>query len=277
MRPVSPAIALLAGLSACSGAASEPYEYEIVDLPGGGADIDNPRAPYDALRDLAQERAAEEAGDGENAYRDATYFGADADSLLAYAITPSKGVFYYLPPGPYPREGSVMLALPEVVPVCRFVVEWAEVPGAPLIGSMEDIDLVSKDCVPFEATDYPPHEPVDEDSAITLIEAEPVEGKRVSVAVSASRNSRFDDVRALSLAVEAGGAQLAQSVPLNANGNTLLAGISDQGDVSLLIESRRLKRGQRCIVAGLEWSDLGDKSMRIAAERSCEAAIKDRN
>ncbi|QZD96169.1 hypothetical protein [Qipengyuania gelatinilytica] len=268
-------IALLAGLSACSGAASEPYEYEIVELPGGGADIDNPRAPYDALRDLAQERAAEEAGDSENAYRDATYFGADADSLLAYAITPSKGVFYYLPPGPYPREGNVMLALPEVVPVCRFVVEWAQVPGAPLIGSMEDIDLVSKDCVPFEASDYP-LDPVDKDSTLTLIEAEPVEGKRVSVAVSASRNSRFDDVRALSLAAEAGGAQLGQSVPLNANGNTLLAGISDQGDVSLLIESRRLKRGQRCIVSGLEWSDLGDTTLRIAAERSCEAAAKAR-
>ena len=275
MRPFCPVIALLAGLSACSGAASEPYEYEIVELPGGGADIDNPRAPYDALRDLAQERAAKEAGDSENAYRDATYFGADADSLLAYAITPSKGVFYYLPPGPYPREGNVMLALPEVVPVCRFVVEWAQAPGAPLIGSMEDIDLVSEDCVPFEASDYP-IDPVDKDSALTLIEAEPVEGKRVSVAVSASRYSRFDDVRALSLAVEAGGAQLVQSVPLNANGNTLLAGISDQGDVSLLIESRRLKRGQRCIVSGLEWSDLGNTLLRIAAERSCEAAAKAR-
>lgn len=275
IRPIFSAIALLAGLSACSGAASEPYEYEIVELPGGGADIENPRAPYDALRDLAQDRAADEAGDAENAYRDSAYFGADSDSLLAYAITPSKGVFYYLPPGPYPREGNVMLALPEVVPVCRFVVELAEVPGAPLIGSMEEIDLVSKDCVPFDATDYPP-EPIDKDSALTMIEAEPVEGKRVSVAVSASRNSRFDDVRAMSLAVEAGGEKLAQAVPLNANGKTLVAGITDQGDVSLLMESWRLKRGQRCIVSGLEWSDLSDKSMRSAAERSCETAVKAR-
>ena len=266
------AIAVLAGLLACTEASSEPHDYGIVELPGGAAEIDNPGAQYDALRDLAFERAAEEAGDRANAYRNGTYFGADSDSLLVYAITPVKGVFYHLPVGPYPKNGNTIITLPDVMPVCRFEVRWAEVTTGPFIADMEEIDLVSKDCVPLNAQDYP-MDPIDKDSALTLIEAAPVNGNPVNAVISADKFARFDHVRALATVLEADGARLVRTVPLKWGH---LAGISDHGDVSVLIQSAFLERGQRCVVSGLDWSDLNDGRMRIAAERSCETAARTR-
>lgn len=275
-RSLFAAIGLLAGIPACSGAATEPYEYGIVELPAQEADIDNPRARFDALRDLAQERAAGEAGDTEGAFRSATYFGADADSLLAYAITPEKGVFYYLPPGPYPVSGNSMRAMPDPVPVCRFVVDWKKLPDAPIVASSREIEFLTKDCEPFDRSAYPPPEPIATDSDITLIPADPVDGHPVTL-VSADSSSRFDNGRALGMAFQAGNMVLAQAVPLTVNGRELVAGISTSGEVSLLIESSFLNSRQRCILSGIEWSDLGIVLLRTDAERSCSSAAKSGN
>lgn len=246
------------------------YSYGMVELPTNGASIDNPNKPYRELWEATSSRAAEEAlvdSTVSTAFRGGTFFGRDSDSYLAYAITPERGVFYYLPPGPYPLKGGPILALPDKVQACRLEIEWSKIDQPDAISNMRSLDFVSRDCEPFGTDDHVAEE-VSPDQELTIQASSLKSGQSVSLVSSNLRSGLFDTTKALSAVMVADGRKLIHTVPLaGINEPNLVAGVSDIGTVYLAIESGRFN--QRCVLAADDWANVNDSRLRISARGEC--------
>lgn len=249
------------------------YSYLIVELPTNGASIDDPNKPYRELWEATSLRAAEEALVGSTvstAFRGGTFFGRDSDSYLAYAITPERGVFYYLPPGPYPPKGASILALPDKVQACRLEIDWSKIDQPAALSNMALLDFISKDCEPFGPDDYAPEE-VSPDQDLTIQTSSLKSGQSVSLVSSNLRSGLFDTEKALSSVMVADGRKLRHTIPLaGINEPDLVAGISDTGTVYLAIEDVWLRFNQRCVLVAGDWANVSDARLRISAGGECQ-------
>lgn len=194
---------------------------------------------------------------------------------MVYAITPERGVFYYLPPGPYPLDGNVMSELPDTIKACRLQVEWERLEQYPYIDRMKTLEFVSKDCEPFEPQTGIPEEQRPEQK---LELRESSRGNHsVSLVTSTIRSGLFDVVGALAQAAEADGTRLSSTIPLaGINEDEILAGLTDDGSIYLLLEGSWLEYNQRCVLAVANWSDASEYRVRADSLDIC-GRLRDAN
>lgn len=259
-------------MSGCANAQSDTsaYAFELVELPTNGPSIDDPNRSYRELRQATFLRAEQEVLDQSEvseAYRGGTYFGRHSDSFLVYAITPERGVFYYLPPGPYDPQSNAVLALPDTIEACRLEIEWAKLDHYPLITDMASLHFVSKDCQPFDPEEY-----LSEDmGSRQLFEIESAtDDASVSLVTSSMSSGAFDIANAISMVMAKDGRELARTVPLaGINEQSITAGLASDGSVYLLQEGSWLSFRQRCVFHIGEWANVTDLGLRREAEQAC--------
>lgn len=268
-------------LNGCANAkdGDSAYAYEMVELQTNGSSIEEPLRPYKELWEATTLRAEQEVLKQSNvskAYRGSTYFGRHSDSYFVYAITPERGVFYYLPPGPYDPKSNTVLALPEKIEACRLEIEWAKLEKHPYLDGMASIRFVSRDCQPFPPEDFW----VEEIEVGQQFEVEPSEltGKKpANLVTSSMRSGAFDVPNAIARVMKEDGRKLDRTIPLaGINEKNLVAGIANDGSVYLSLESTWLSYKQRCIFNVGTWEKLAETALLRDAESTCSRIARQR-
>ena len=260
--------------SGCANAQSETsaYSFELVELPTNSPSIDDPNRSYRELRQATFLRAEQEVLDQSQvsaAYRGGTYFGRHSDSFLVYAITPERGVFYYLPPGPYDPNSNVVLALPDTIEACRLEIEWEKLDHYPLIADMASLHFVSKDCQPFDPEEHLSEE-MEAGQQFEIESASATGESSTRLVTSSMRSGAFDVANAISAVMAEDQRELNRTVPLaGINEHSLIAGLAEDGSVYLLLEGPWLSFRQRCIFHVGEWANVTDLALRRDAEQAC--------
>ena len=248
------------------------YMYKMVELSTDGGSVVDPNQPYRELWEAtalkAENEILRESGVSK-AYRGATYFGRHSDSYMVYAITPDRGIFYYLPPGPYGTKTNVVFALPRKLEACRLEIEWAKVDQYPWINGMASLQFVSKDCQPFPPEEYWAEE-MEPGQSFNVKTSESDEEMPVRLVNSSMRSGTFDVAGALAEVLKSDSKRLDQIVPLaGINEDDLIAGIADDGTVYLLMEGWPLSYNQRCVFSIGNWDNIANASALIEAQRTC--------
>tara|TARA_B100000678_G_scaffold218811_1_gene186167 strand:- start:2103 stop:2945 length:843 start_codon:yes stop_codon:yes gene_type:complete len=273
MLAVISVIAMLTSGCAKEENENSAYAFELVELPTNGPSVDDPNRSYRELWEATSLRAEQEVLDQSEvsaAYLGRTYFGGHSDSVLVYAITPERGVFYYLPPGPYDPQSNAVLTLPDRIEACRLEIEWAKLDQYPFIDDLGSLHFVSKDCQPFDPEEYL-SEDVEAGQQFE-IESESATGEASARLVTSSiRSGDVDVANAISAVMAEDGRELARTVPLaGINEYDVTAGLASDGSVYLLSsKGSSLSFTQRCVFDIGEWANVSDSDLRLEAERAC--------
>ena len=253
-----PPCALFACGQPDANAADRAYNYELIELPAPPRSIEDPNEPYRNLRQTVRHRASAEAvagGDFEGAFVNSTFFGEASDRVMISAITPERGVYYFLPPGPYPVDGGTMLTLRDPVSVCRMTIEFDALQGGPIISDIGMLEFPDKRCKPFEqgiagsaqagrATYQVSGEARDEGLIATFVR-------------ESGGGQVFDAAAGLSSLLARRHEVLARVIPLaGINEPNVAAGFSRTGEMYLVLRSHRMKDKERCVIEGARWTDL---------------------
>ena len=260
-RRILLAFLLSCGLCACgqgADAADSAYSYAIVELPAPPRSIEDPNEPYRNLRQGVRQRAATEAianSDFEEAFVNTTFFGASSDRVMVSAITPERGVYYFLPPGPYPVDGGAMLTLPDPVPVCRMIIEFDALQSGPIVPDINMLEFPDEGCKPVEqSTEHL----VRAGTATYQVSGEARDGDLIATFVRESSGGRiFDAAAGLSFLLAERQEVLARVVPLaGINEASVAAGFSQIGKMYLVLQSSHMWDKERCVIEGVRWTDL---------------------
>lgn len=272
--------------TACHAQAGGSVTYEKVSVPFDGMRMqDNPVKPYWAVFTLLRGKAAAEAREaGFEPVVDMNPVGLKGERNLISAVTPTRGVFYYVEAGPYPAgPGPAVIKRRSQIEVCRVTVRWDKLPGggyAPGTGWAGATGVFPESgCERPAPASQPPK--VDEwrrrsASATYAIVASGAEGglkgaivtERWPRGLENATHPPFDGGRAVA-AVVGRNDRVVRAIPLLVDGAFYAETAAGRAFAGL---PDRLGGDPSCIVEGLRWADLAssDRQRRLAASALCD-------
>lgn len=264
-------IAIGAGLASPAHAdAQEVIVGTQISLPfASQAQGNEPMEPYRLLIAELRDRAKREVGSeaGFEPLVASEHWGWRGDKLLIGAVTPRRGVFFVVDAGPYPVGANQPVPPPAQMPVCRFEVDWVDLPSGANAQSLSWVGLF-----------FPPAECGAAPDNLALFQQWRAASTAASYSVvgdasdgvlrvwlvqetlqTGSLNRPFDIGKAAALVLEQGDSVM-HSVPAIALGWNAAVLLTQSGRVVTALSERPfgIREDRRCLVTGLLWSSIAE-------------------